>query len=259
MKNKRLILSVILILTLLVISAGASTTAHADQTEALCTEENEAPSNAEEIPLAEDHASEDNSGEVDAPNEEADSPVSNENGSGSSEQGANNVDLPEYGENGRSEEYSENVFEEIYQALEQNADKLFSILAFIGTLIVGIGYKSGLLPLLRDAIGKLKGAIDGVRADGEVTKAKTDEGLYKITSALERLEEDVAGIKGVYESYGEVKAERETIRLVLLGQIDMLYSIFMTSALPQYQKDEIGEKISQMKEELKNYEEVEEN
>ena len=56
------------------------------------------------------------------------------------------------------------------------------------------------------------------------------------------------------ENYSKLLAERQTIRTVLLGQIDMLYAIFMSSALPQYQKDEIGIKIQEMREELASYE-----
>ena len=52
------------------------------------------------------------------------------------------------GENGESGTESgdleENIFDSIYSSLESNADKIFSILAFIGTLVVGVGYKSGL-------------------------------------------------------------------------------------------------------------------
>ena len=44
------------------------------------------------------------------------------------------------------------------------------------------------------------------------------------------------------------------MRLVIEGQIDMLYAIFMSSALPQYQKDEIGERIKLMREVLNNNE-----
>lgn len=158
-----------------------------------------------------------------------------------------------------SGDYEENIFEEIYTTIELNADKIFSILAFVGTLIVSVGYKSGLLPLLRDALSKLKGAIDGVKAEGEQSKAHTDERLGEISSAVESISEELREMRWQYESYDEILRERKSIRLILQGQIDMLYSIFMTSALPQYQKDEIGERIGQMREELKSYEYSEKN
>ncbi len=155
----------------------------------------------------------------------------------------------------------ENIFENTYKLLEANADKIFSALAFIGTLIVGIGYKSGLIPLLREALSKLKNAIDGVKADGEEAKALTNEKLLllasrldDISTTLEKEDLELEKIGTQLEDYEEFKAERESMRLILSGQIDMLYAIFMSSALPQYQKDEVGERISAMREELSAYE-----
>ena len=154
--------------------------------------------------------------------------------------------------------YEKNLFDEIYAAIELNADKFLSALAFVGTLIVGVTYKSGLLPLLRDALTKIKGAIDGVKADGEQTRAETDATLSYIGHSLDEIREELDGIKWQYESYDQLVKERNALRTVIEGQVNMLYAIFMTSALPQYQKDEIGDKISEMKEVLRSYDEIEE-
>ena len=193
----------------------------------------------------------------------------------SGESGANDKDFaPENSENnasggdtnalsdtnqGDSGDFEKNLFEEIYQELELNADKIFSVLAFIGTLIVGLGYKSGLLPLLRENMSRLKGTIDLVKADGEESKTKNEERFTELTAVMRSIAEEIKDMKGGYECYKEMNRQRESLRLILEGQIDMLYAIFMTSALPQYQKDEIGEKINKMREELKIYESDEEN
>ena len=42
----------------------------------------------------------------------------------------------------------------------------------------------------------------------------------------------------------------EELSVIVGTQIDMLYDIFMTSALPQYQKDAVGERVAKMKEAL---------
>ena len=156
---------------------------------------------------------------------------------------------------------SDNVFDYIYSIIEENADKIFSILAFVGTVIVGVGYKSGFLPLLRDALSKLKGSIDKVKEEGESNNLCTREKISNIGSAITEINdtlakntEEVARIKWQFESYEEMCREREKMRTIMQGQIDMLYAIFMSSALPQYQKEEIGTKISEMREELKAYE-----
>ena len=156
-------------------------------------------------------------------------------------------------------DYGNNLFEKLYRSLELNADKIFSVLAFIGTLLVGVGYKSGLLPLLRENLSRLKGTIDLVKADGEESKAKAEEKFTKLTSAIQEITDEIKDMKGGYKCYKEMNRQKESLRLILEGQIDMLYAIFMTSALPQYQKDEIGERINRMREELKIYESDEEN
>ena len=155
---------------------------------------------------------------------------------------------------------SDNIFEEIYRLLEANADKIFSILAFVGTIVVSIGYKSGLLPLLRDALSKLKGSIDKVKEDNDTSNRTTgekigniDTQIAEINSSLVKATEEIGRIQWQFEGYEEMCREREAMRVIIRNQIDMLYAIFMSSALPQYQKDEIGEKISQMKEELEVY------
>ena len=45
----------------------------------------------------------------------------------------------------------------------------------------------------------------------------------------------------------KARGEYEKLRFIIEGQIDMLYDIFMSSALPQYQKDAVGERIGKMK------------
>ena len=173
------------------------------------------------------------------------------------EEGKNNAENSE-----EDKGSSQNIFEDIYKLLELNADKIFSVLAFVGTIVVSVGYKSGLLPLLRDALSKLKGAIDGVKADGEISKALTEskmsemsEKIAEINSAIEKNNGELKRIEWQFENYEQLMAERESMRLILQGQIDMLYAIFMSSALPQYQKEEIGTKIQEMREELASYEE----
>ena len=155
-----------------------------------------------------------------------------------------------------------NIFDQIYKGAEENADKIFAILAFIGTLVVGIGYKSGLIPMLRDALSRLKGSIDGVKADSRQALTKTETGLKELRLSIDELDEAVgqnslqlSKIALDMEELEKLKKERDAMRIILLSQVDMLYSIFMTSALPQYQKDEIGEYIAEMREELRSYDE----
>ena len=163
-----------------------------------------------------------------------------------------------------AEAVDENVFAEIYAVVRANADKIFSALAFIGTLIVGAMYKSGLLPLLSDALGKFKGTLEGIKSENEryesLTGAKLSEmgvSIKNIEKSLEDTGSQIARIEGELSVYEEALAERESMKIILSSQIDMLYSIFMASSLPQFEKEEIGNKIARMREELNSYEKSE--
>ena len=172
-------------------------------------------------------------------------------------------DVAEYSTNNisASDGESGNIFAEMYAVAEENADKIFSALAFIGTLIVGATYKSGLLPLLSDALSKLKGTLDGIKTENEKYESLSGERISSINSSIDQIaktiDSAVEKIRDIDERLAEYEltlGERESMKTILEGQIDMLYSIFMTSALPQFEKEEIGNRIARMREELNSYE-----
>ena len=183
----------------------------------------------------------------------------------SDEEGAQNAEgIVNVEEGAQNTEVEPNLFGEIYALAEENADKIFSALAFIGTLVVSITYKSGLLPLLSDALAKFKGALEGMRSENERFESETDGKIVGINKSVESVldsvkstEERIAGIEKTLVAYEESAKERESIKIILSSQIDMLYSIFMTSSLPHFEKEEIGNKILKMREELNSYESAE--
>lgn len=157
-----------------------------------------------------------------------------------------------------------NLFEQIYAMAVANSDKIFSILAFLGTLVVGVGYKSGLLPLLRDALSRLKSSIDTVKDESDKNSLTQKERFAELSSSIEKIEEtleknreELSRIEWQFESYEQLLNERRALKKVIEGQMYLLYSIFMSSSLPQYQKDMIGERIEELREELKAYETAE--
>ena len=56
------------------------------------------------------------------------------------------------------------------------------------------------------------------------------------------------------ESATAVADKTEELRRVMLAEVEMIYGIFISSSLPQYQKDRVGEAYSKMKEMLKEKE-----
>ena len=106
--------------------------------------------------------------------------------------------------------------------------------------------------------------MDDIKADGDKVNRlfgerfdKTGEAIERIEKTLEENTKELSRIEWQFESYEELLRERNALKTILEGQMYLLYSIFMSSSLPQYQKDMIGERIEELREELKSYEKVE--
>lgn len=157
------------------------------------------------------------------------------------------------------EAVEENFFTAAYEEISSYASEILCGLTLAASLILAFAYKKGLIPLIRGALVSISNAVTTI---GESAKASEEQ-----TARLgENLDGDIESIKSVLDSVGErvaslgdavnervrtdEKAQKEYERLSLIveAQIDMLYDIFMSSALPQYQKDAVGERIAKMKE-----------
>lgn len=161
-------------------------------------------------------------------------------------------------------ENDNSLFEGLLSAFEENASEIFSILAFIGSLIIMLSYKKGLLPIITDGLKALKSGIKTVNDKSEIFNEHAIGICDSIDARLERAEKITEAVlksaETVEEDIAEMKktsAENEKLKVILTAQIDMLYEIFMSASLPQYLKDNVGEKISEMKSALAK--EVEEN
>lgn len=202
---------------------------------------------------------------TDAPLAEDGDTSKDEPDDGSRAESDDNLSVPSTEESndvsGETSESLENPFSKMYDALLSNSDKIFSLLAFIGTLIVGGAYKKGLIPSLTEALGKICSRIEEARADTRAYEGKSDEQLKNLSESVSAIEstltkssELLTRLDSEMKGYSEVMVDHEKMRTLFSYQIDMLYSIFMSSALPEYQKEEIGIKISKMREELASYE-----
>ena len=158
-----------------------------------------------------------------------------------------------------------NAFAQVYETIKRYTSEIFSTLAFIGTLIVAFIYKKGLLPVITRTTTAISTLLSRLRAENAAGQKSADDKLSLTAERLTALEERIAVISASLDTVGESLACRtnddhsgEKLRTVMTAQIDMLYAIFMSSALPQYQKDEVGERITAMKKELENYENCDE-
>ena len=161
-----------------------------------------------------------------------------------------------------STESASNPFDEMYQTISQHSGELLSLCSFVGTLIIALLYKKGLAPLLSGSADKLSSAIEGLRrdADTEILErgkmiASRDEHAALLESRLECLTNKLDEMQRRISSEAELVSCTEKVRIVMQSQIDILYDVFMSSSLPQYQKELIGERMLRMKKELTGCEE----
>ena len=152
-------------------------------------------------------------------------------------------------------------FEEAYAFLIDNSDKILSCLAFIASVAVVIAYRRGLLPLLRGGLAALSGSVGTLKDESEKAEGAAREILSAAAEKLEcakealtKLSEKLAVIEKELSAYGEAEKRAADLRRLLGMQIDLLHDIFMASSLPYYRKEEVGERVAEMKKAL-NYSE----
>ena len=156
-----------------------------------------------------------------------------------------------------AEDSAKSILDSVYAAMSENLTDILSALAFLGSVIIMLCYKKGLIPLVKDALSAL---ASGVRSISEKTNEidngtsrLADELAKKIDELREKTELIEASAEKIMISEAEIKLskeERERIYSVLECEVDMLYEIFMAAALPQYLKDNVGDRISVMRKKL---------
>ena len=151
----------------------------------------------------------------------------------------------------------ESVFDELYAWALENADKILSMLAFIGSILTVIAYKKGLLPTLSAALKSIKKSSEELLKKSEDSILGTEKTLGMLTdkfagyeNALDSLSATVDSLNQRLMSAEDAQKTELLIKDVTLAEIDMLYEIFISSSLPQYAKDAISEKVSKMKKSL---------
>lgn len=153
---------------------------------------------------------------------------------------------------------AENGFEKIYEAVMAHVSEILSLAAFIGSLICAIIYKSGLMPLMEKGLGgiktaaqKIKDATDRAECDNKASLGYINDKMCELEVAISEMQETLKAAANAMDSAVDAKMHQARIDGLLSGELDMLYDIFMSSALPEYEKARVGERVAKLKEELK--------
>lgn len=150
------------------------------------------------------------------------------------------------------------VFDKLYTEVSEYAGEILCALAFIGSVVLAFAYKKGLMPIVKsslvtigNAMSKMKDSVNKNAERGEEMNREIASGLDGAVKVIQTLGERIDALeKSLTERLAdkdETAREREALSIIMTSQIDMLYEIFMSASLPQYQKDAIGEKIAKMK------------
>ena len=161
-------------------------------------------------------------------------------------------------ENAEGGEYTKkNGFEEIYKLAIDNVSEILSLAAFIGSLICAIIYKSGLMPLMENGLKGLKNATVTIKEATDKAESESKKSMNTMTQCMEALESSVEdmcrsflSLSNSLSGYKNQLSHQKRLDTILEGELDMLYDIFMTSALPEYEKARVGERMTKLREVL---------
>ena len=147
-----------------------------------------------------------------------------------------------------------NVFELGYEAVLAHSDEILSALSFLGAVTVGFAYKKGLVPTLNEALARLRGTVNGIKESTEQAQKERDTEMKLLKTGLTGLEDTIAdcteamsAVDRRLSDIGEDAAQLSSLKAVMRAQVEMLYDIFISSALPEYQKESVGMRINEMK------------
>ena len=152
----------------------------------------------------------------------------------------------------------ENIFSALFETASANADKILSALAFLGSLLLAFAYRKGLFPFVERSLSALGTAVGNLGDEIKRNELQKTEFTSIINNKLASVEglitsfgEKIKTLEGELGSMEKERNERESMKLIMRTEVDMLFEIISASSLPQYQKDRANECFMKMKESLK--------
>jgi len=150
-----------------------------------------------------------------------------------------------------------NFFDTVFNEIKGYTGEIFSLLALISSLILAYAYKSGLLPLVKNGLSILTGTVAKLKESADKSKESTEyisgalkDRLAVAEDIISKLSDNIDLLEKSLTEEKKRNDEGESLKLIMSAQIDLLYDVFMTSSLPQYQKDAMGMRVQKMREAL---------
>jgi hypothetical protein len=145
-------------------------------------------------------------------------------------------------------------FSAVYEAAGAHLAEILSALSAVCALAIAVCYKKGLLPILKNGIGAIGSATKKWGENAESYGEEAKKICENANSYIQETANKIDGIKDTLSfieqklSFIEAKAkENEQTKAVLEGQMDMLCEVFLSSSLPQFEKDRVSQRLERMK------------
>lgn len=155
---------------------------------------------------------------------------------------------------GEPEGGTENPFAALFETFGNHASEVFAAVSAFLSLTVFWLFRRGLLPLLRGGLNVLSGVAEKMHTESETSSENLGKTADSVNRSLLMNAESITAMQKMLEGFSEKlnalsvsREEREAMRCILLSQVDMLSEIFLSSALPEYRKELVGEKLTAMR------------
>lgn len=147
----------------------------------------------------------------------------------------------------------DNVFERAFSAVSSNLSEILCSLTLIASLILAFAYKKGLLPIVSGAVSAIGKGIGKLQGEAEKFNEESSERIRDISTklgaaagAIEAFALRLTELEGKLDQMNKSNERYDAILKAVSAEAELLYDVFMSSALPQYQKDAVAKRISEI-------------
>ena len=145
--------------------------------------------------------------------------------------------------------------ENLLALLEEHMAELFSGLTLVGSMVLAYSYKKGLVPTLWGGLSSIAKTAESTSERTRELAEAAETGITAMTDAagpiFEKIEKMCEGADQLAQKARELEAriaeaegDRALVKCMMSGVADMLYGVFSAANLPQYAKEQIGEKYN---------------
>lgn len=148
----------------------------------------------------------------------------------------------------------QSAFALLYEQLGAHLSEILSALCVLSGLLLAFCYKRGLLPLIKNGLSAIGAATKewGKSAESFGIEAKqicenANSYVQTLGEKTDEIEKHLLAIEERLKAFEGLCNDSERVKDALGGQMEMLLEIFLSSSLPQFEKDRVSLKLDALK------------